>query len=348
MDQRERLLRALDREQVDRVPCASPLQTGTVELMRSSRARWPESHHDPVLMADLAWAAHSMAGLEAVRVPFDVTVDASAFGALTGLEGLDRQPALLAPIVETLYGLDLIEVPEPTRDGRAPVVLSALEVLSKRTTSTPLICGIVGPFMLACQLHGLQASLMDVIQDPAGMRRLLGITTRWAKAYARAAIQAGADVITIVDATSSGDLLGPAQYAEFALPYQAEVVNEVLTCGGRSVLHICGGTALNMRLMVRTKAHGISVDQCMDMRWVKERLDDRSALIGNVSPSTLLFQGPQEVSTEVRACLEAGADVLAPGCGLAPRTPLENIMTMVDATVRFGQAGRTRTTGARS
>jgi MtaA/CmuA family methyltransferase len=341
MDQRERLLRALDQEQVDRVPCASPLQTGTVELMRLSGARWPEAHRDPVWMADLAWAAHSMAGLEAVRVPFDITVDASAFGALTGLEGLDRQPALLAPIMKSLHGLDEIRVPEPTRDGRAPVVLSALEVLSKRTVSTPLICGIVGPFMLACQLHGLQASLMDIIQDPAGMRRLLGITTRWATGYARAAIQTGADVITIIDATSSGDLLGPAQYAEFALPYQAEVVNEVLTHGGRSVLHICGDTASNMRLMVRTKAHGISVDQCMDMRWVRERLDGRSALIGNVSPTTtLLFRGPKAVANEVKACIEAGTEVLAPGCGLAPRTPLENIMAMIDATARFGQSDR--------
>jgi [methyl-Co(III) methanol-specific corrinoid protein]:coenzyme M methyltransferase len=317
------------------------LQTGTVDLMRLSRARWPEAHHDSVRMADLAFAAHSMAGLEAVRVPFDITVDASAFGALTGLEGIDRQPALLEPIMQTLRGLDEMKVPEPTRDGRAPVVLSALESLSKRTASTPLICGIVGPFMLACQLHGLQASLMDIIQDPAGMRRLLGITTRWATDYARAAIQTGADVITIIDATSSGDLLGPAQYAEFALPYQAEVVNEVLTRGGRSVLHICGDTASNMRLMVRTKAHGISVDQCMDMRWVKEILDGSSALIGNVSPTTtLLFQGPQEVAKEVRACLDSGADVLAPGCGLAPRTPLENLMALIDATVHYGQTDR--------
>jgi MtaA/CmuA family methyltransferase len=336
MDERERLLGVLDRESVDRVPCASPLQTGTAELMKLSGARWPEAHHDPRLMAELASAAHSLAGLEAVRVPFDITVEASAFGAMIGLQSLDRQPAILSAIIGSLDGLGKFEIPDPTSDGRAPIVLSALEMLKERTASTPIICGIVGPFMLACQLRGMEATLMDIIHDRGGVRGLLGITTRWTKTYCRAAIQAGADVTTIIDATSSGDILGPGQYAQFALPYQAEVINEVSLHGGRSILHICGDTTSNMHLMVRTKAQGLSVDQCMDMRWVKERLDGKIALIGNVSPTnTLLFQGPPEVASEVRGCLEAGADVLAPGCGFAPRTPLENMIAMVDATRRF-------------
>jgi [methyl-Co(III) methanol-specific corrinoid protein]:coenzyme M methyltransferase len=34
---------------------------------------------------------------------------------------------------------------------------------------------------------------------------------------------------------------------------------------------------------------------------------------------------------EAKACLEDGIDILAPGCGLAPHTPLENIKALFRA-----------------
>ncbi len=131
MDQRERLLRTLDREEVDRAPCASPLQTGIVDLMRLCGAHWPAANDDPLLMTELALAAHRYAGLEAVRVPFDVTVDASAFGAVTDRGASDRQPAVLGPLLKGPD--DRIEaLPDPVLDGRAPVLLSSVEMLAKR------------------------------------------------------------------------------------------------------------------------------------------------------------------------------------------------------------------------
>jgi [methyl-Co(III) methanol-specific corrinoid protein]:coenzyme M methyltransferase len=59
---------------------------------------------------------------------------------------------------------------------------------------------------------------------------------------------------------------------------------------------------------------------------------NRVCLIGNVSPSdTLLTKGSEEIMIEARACLEDGIDILAPGCGLAPHTPLENIKALFRA-----------------
>ncbi len=335
MDQRERLLRTLDREEVDRAPCASPLQTGTVALMGLCGAHWPAANDDPVLMTELALAAHRYAGLEAVRVPFDVTVDASAFGAVTDRGASDRQPAVLSPL---LIGPDdrIERLPDPELDGRAPVLLSSVEMLTKRGTSAPVICGLVGPFMLACQLRGLEASLFDMVLEPSRMRDLLETTTAWDNAFSRRAIEAGADIITIVDATSTGSILGPVQYAEHAQPFQSDVVRRIGKCGARAVLHICGDTSENLVGMVKTGANGISLDQCMDMRMAKGRLGEGTALIGNIDPvGTLWLEGPEEVDRSVTRCLADGVDVIAPGCGLAPHTPLENIRAMVQATRRI-------------
>ena len=64
MRQRNRLLTALERGEVDRPPAASPVQTATRELMEASGAFLPQAHRDPGPMAALARAAHDLAGLE--------------------------------------------------------------------------------------------------------------------------------------------------------------------------------------------------------------------------------------------------------------------------------------------
>jgi len=196
----------------------------------------------------------------------------------------------------------------------------------------------VGPFMLAGQLRGSQEAIMDVAMKPAFLKGILEKATQFDIAYARAAIEAGADVVAVIDATSSGDVLGPPQYAEFALPYHKRLMEAIRAAEGYSILHICGKTTKNMPYMMQSGANGISVDQQMDIGWVKQQLKGKAATIGNVSPtSTLLFKKPADVEAEVKRCIDAGTDVLAPGCGFAPETPLENMRALVEATHKYGK-----------
>lgn len=328
----------LNLEEVDRVPVVSPLQTGTIDLMKASGAFWPDANNDPRLMATLAKAAHILAGIESVRVPFDVSADATAFGALTGKETIDRQPAIMKAPITTPELLERALVPDPWKAGRVPVVLEAVRSLASELRDTPIICAIVGPFMLAGQLRGSQEAIMDVAMKPAFLKGILEKATQFDIAYARAAIEAGADVVAVIDATSSGDVLGPPQYAEFALPYHKRLMEAIRAAEGYSILHICGKTTKNMPYMMQSGANGISVDQQMDIGWVKQQLKGKAATIGNVSPtSTLLFKKPADVEAEVKRCIDAGTDVLAPGCGFAPETPLENMRALVEATHKYGK-----------
>jgi uroporphyrinogen-III decarboxylase len=51
LTEKERLLRAIGRKAVGRVPVASFTQTATLELMKASGAYWPMAHRDARLMA---------------------------------------------------------------------------------------------------------------------------------------------------------------------------------------------------------------------------------------------------------------------------------------------------------
>lgn len=323
---------------MDRIPCACPLQTGTIDLMKASGSYWPYAHTDPEKMAKLASAAYKVAGIESVRVPFDVAVDASAFGALTTHRTVIRQPSILKRPITGPKDLEDMGIPDPHSAGRAPVVIKAVEILSKENSKVPTICGIVSPFMLATQLRGEQEALMDLLMRSKLMLKILKLTTQWGRAFAEAAIEAGADVITLIDGMSTGDVLNPELYEKFALPYQAELIKAIHKGGVPAVLHVCGDTTRNLDLMVQTGANGLSIDQLVDIGWAKKKLRDRAAVIGNINPgSTLLFGTPDEVDLETRKCIVAGTNVMSPGCGFAVETPIENMKAMVKATKKFGK-----------
>jgi [methyl-Co(III) methanol-specific corrinoid protein]:coenzyme M methyltransferase len=75
--EKDRFISILNREEVDRISIACPLQTGTVEMMEATNVFWPEAHYSPEMMAELSYAAHKLAGIESVRVAFCLTVELS-------------------------------------------------------------------------------------------------------------------------------------------------------------------------------------------------------------------------------------------------------------------------------
>ena len=133
----------------------------------------------------------------------------------------------------------------------------------------------------------------------------------------------------MVDSAASGDLISPGQHLEFALPGEVKGMRAIREGGGMGVLHLCGNISGHMDGMLQVHADGISVEQSTDLRWAKAKARGKAALIGNVSPtSTLLFKRPEDVLREAQGCLNAGVDILAPGCGFAPGTPLANMMAL--------------------
>ena len=95
-DLKKRFMYALQGRPVDRTPVCSVTQTGTVELMDLTGAAWPASHSDPEKMAALALAGHEIAGLEAVRYPYCLTVLAETMGCSVRMGTKDIQPSVLS------------------------------------------------------------------------------------------------------------------------------------------------------------------------------------------------------------------------------------------------------------
>lgn len=339
MTPKERLLAVLTQKEVDRVPVAQPLQTGTVELMESCGAFWPDAHSDPEKMARLSYEAHSVIGFESVRVPFDINVESEVLGCTLEYtkgrgKGIDIQPSVKDIAVPNKEDLKKLKIPNPTKDGRMPVVAEAVRLLSKKVgDQLPVLAAVVAPFMVAGQIRGVDNFMRDLMKDVDFSHELLEICYQSCLAHAQNLVDAGADAIVLIDATASPDLISPKYFTNFAKVYSKRLADSLPV---PTILHICGKTHVILDQMAEV-ADGVSVDTCVDIAELKRALSGRAAAVGNIDVNTtLLFGSPEEIEESVRHCLDSGVDLLTTCCGIGPRTPTENLIAMVQAGKKYG------------
>ncbi|MDD3041657.1 MAG: methylcobamide:CoM methyltransferase MtaA [Methanosarcinaceae archaeon] len=325
-----RLLAALKGETVDKVPVCSVTQTGIVELMDEVGAPWPEAHTSAELMAKLAIANYELSGLEAIRVPYCLTVLVEAMGCEINMGTKNRQPSVIGhPYPKSL---DDAAIPEDLLErGRIPAVLEAIRIIKEKVgPDVPVIGGMEGPITIASDLASVKSFMKWSIKKPELFEQVLDLATNAAVIYANAMVDAGADIISVADPVASPDLMSPdsfKQYLQARLRKFAGNVNAV------TILHICGNVNLILDYMADCGFEGLSVEEKIgSVKQAKEIIGGRAALVGNISSPFTLLPGPEDkIKTESKQALEEGIDVLAPGCGIAPMTPLENIKALVAA-----------------
>jgi [methyl-Co(III) methanol-specific corrinoid protein]:coenzyme M methyltransferase len=327
MDPIERLLRALSHQKVDRPPVTALMTAVTTEMMDSTGMRWPEAHHDPERMAKLAAAAFETCGLESVKLPFDMTVEAGALGAKVDYGTKNTLPQVREHLYrdpeEIIIGEDFL------KQGRVPVVLEAIRWAKRMYgKEIPVVSSIVGPFTLSAMLVGFENLFYWMLVEPEKYVMALEMVTNLCITYAKEQFKAGSHVVQIGEASSSGDLISSDHFRRFVAPYQGKLCGAV---EGPTVIHICGNITGHLEHIAGTGARGVSFDQKTGMQEALKHLKGRVALVGYV-PTTLLLEGtPDEVFAFSKRCIESGVDVLNAGCAWPADTPNDNVKAMVRA-----------------
>ncbi|MBZ0154677.1 MAG: MtaA/CmuA family methyltransferase [Alphaproteobacteria bacterium] len=323
MNQKERLLKALALQPVDRPPAAVPTQNAIEEVMEKSGYKWPEALRKASAMAGLAWACHEIGGIESVRVPFDITIEAEAMGCETRFGEEATAPPMSMPKSRETY--HTIRIPDPLRDGRMPEVLEAITLLREKAgDEVPVIAALGTPFELLSTTLSFEDITMALYKDPDFLLRQMEIMTGIAKSYAAEIEKRNPDVLMLVDGTSQA--LGPSYYTRFSFPYTREMVQALQK---PAVLHICGNATPLLDQMVATGVKGLSIDKPVDTEKARRTAAGKAALVGNISPHTLCLGSKQEIEAETMEALRSGMQVVAPGCGILPQTSLENLQTYI-------------------
>ncbi len=327
---RDRFLNTLHGKAVDKVPVLSVTQTGTVELMEKSGAAWPEAHFDAEKMADLALSAHTLAGFEAVRYPFCLTVLSEALGCRVNPGRYDIQPSPGSnPFAKEPEGLEL--PPDFADRGRIPLIADVTSILREKAgEEVPLIAGMEGPASLASRLLGTYNFLTWIIRKPETLRECLKVTGAICSEYAGILSEAGADAVCIVDGIAGPDMLDPRHFDSLIKPKYERLCR---SGKGMKLIHVCGNSTSILETLSECGFQGISIEEKVtDLRAAKKIVGKRTKLIGNISSSGVMLNGTcEEIKEEAQKCLREGIDILAPGCGIAPKTPIKNIKALVEA-----------------
>lgn len=332
MTQKERFMNALLGKEADCIPVFCANQTATYEQMESFQAFWPEAHHDAELMALLAEGAYSILGFDAVRVPFCQTIEAEALGCPIKDGGKKGVPS----VASHPYKVDdVFTFPDNFAEkGRIPVVVNALKALKKKVgNEVAVIGGVIGPLSIATSLLGLMDILMGAMMNPEKIKPWLDIAERASAEYAKALIDAGADVIVIEDMMSSMDLISPQIYKDLAGPWAKNLIDELNV---PTILHICGKVNPLINDMIATGASAFSVDIAVDLKDIKEKITKSGktvTIVGGVDAVNTLFYGKdvEPVIAQVKEAIKLGYDLVAPSCSIPPATPKNKLLAMVEA-----------------
>ena len=328
MNAKERVMCVLKHQRPDRMPCFGANSTVTYEQMEKVQSFWPEAHFDGEVMAKQAMAAYSVLGFDAVRVPFCQTFEAQALGCQLkpgGTEGI--------PGIEPNPPFTINDSPEFPDDflsrGRIPELLKAIRIIKAELgDEVPVVGGIQGPFSLAGALLETIHLLKATIKSPGKMPAFLAVAERAGTTLGQALIDAGADMIACEDMSSSPALLTPQTYQEYVLPHQQR---QFAALSVPKILHICGNVDLIVEWMGQTGADVLSIEPKASGRVAREKCGPDVVLMGGAdTPTTLFSKGPDAVRDECERLIAEGIQILAPGCAVAPGTPLENLLIMVE------------------
>lgn len=328
MNYKENLINALAGEKVDVKPVVSVTQLGIVDAMEKTNTSWPEAHTDPEQMATLASSLYELAGLECARLPFCLTVEAEALGCDVSLGNNERVPEVE---ISPFEYADDIEAPNDfTKRGRIPTVLKAIDILKDKYEDLPIIVGITGPFTLTGHLLGIENLVRYMKTDIEEVEIAVENCVDVSMDYVEAIQEHGADIICVNEPTASPELIDPNQFKSLIKPNLEDLADYIEI---PKVLHICGSTQPIIRDMATCGFNGISVEEAVNIPQAEKDIEDVDCIIvGNISTSNTLLSGSaDDVKNDVKTVLDEGIGLVAPSCGIAPNSPLDNIKAMVEA-----------------
>lgn len=338
VDARERVLTRMKGEETDRPPVAIFSQSATAGMMAAYGASWPSAHNDPVQMAVLGAAQADMFGFEAVRAPFGITGEAERLGCGVLPGGRSKRPVVtdyaykLDPLMSQFDDPSVIMSPELFVAGGSPAVAQeAVSILKKfYGEDYPVVAGNSGTLTLTGMLVNPENLVFAIVMAPEEVQRWLKTVAPLVAAYTSALFEAGADIVQCSEPISSGDWMTKDIFEDTCGRYVFYTHCPDHSRDRFTELHVCGNSLPIVDALFGTGVSGVSIGDVVQPSSVADLAKGREVVIGNIGISQPLLNGtPEQVEATVEDCMNEGFDVIAPGCGLHPDTPDDNLRAMV-------------------
>jgi uroporphyrinogen decarboxylase len=219
----------------------------------------------------------------------------------------------------------------------APIYETVRQVRAKLDPGTALLgfCGApwtVASYMIAGQGTPDQApARLFAYREPAAFAALMDILVEASAAYLIRQLQAGADAVQIFD-TWSG-VLPPEEFARWCIEPTAKIIAKVRAQipGAKVIGFPRGAGTLLARYVEELAVDAVGLDWTVDRGFVRERVQSRVPVQGNLDP-LVLVAGGAALDRAIDAILEAFAGrpfIFNLGHGIVPETPIAHVEAML-------------------
>lgn len=231
----------------------------------------------------------------------------------------DSSPVFKDFALKDLKDVEKLEIPDPYKDGKLPMVLQIIEFLrDKIGDQIPIWQCLNGPFGYAGDLRGYTQLMRDLKQNPSMVHALMEFCTEVAVTLAKAVQTAGA-VPWPFDALSSPEYIGRNRYFDLVYPYQKRMVQRLTPPG--TMLGIDGNVGDIIDEYADTRALAIHVDAGLNLMGLKgpnlsdvvefkRRIGQKTTLLVQYIKIPHLRKGTSE---EMKKLINEVMSLLAPG-----------------------------------
>lgn len=277
-------------------------------------------------------------------VVFDLQLEAEILGCDL-VWAKDGPPSVAShPLADTMNIPCRCTLPTPDA-GRMPMVLSAMRRMKAAVGETTALYGLLcGPFTLASHLRGNDI-FMDMYDDDEYVKDLMSFCTDSAKKMIDMFVDAGMDVIAIVDPLVSQ--ISVDHFEEFLSEPFAEIFRYIREEKKVfSSFFVCGNATRNIEVMCKTAPDSISVDENVDIMAAKAICDKYNVVIGgNIPLTSVMLHGTQQDNMKFVVDMLAKLDeyknfIVAPGCDMPYAVPVENTIGAAQAVLNTADSAK--------
>jgi uroporphyrinogen decarboxylase len=318
---KELVLQAIRCEETERVPWVPFVGCHGASLIGASAKDY---FRDVEVMVAGQEKAIELYRPDGIPVTFDLQIEAEVLGC--GLQwSADNPPAVHQHVEEEVWRHER-RLPS-LEEGRIPLVMEATRRLREAHPELALYGLITGPFTLAMHLAGANL-FMEMYDNAEGVLELVEYCRRVGAVLADGYLEAGADIIAVVDPMTSQ--IGPEQFEAFVTPACTALFDHIRGGGGYSSFFVCGHAQKNIAVMADTGPDNVSIDENIPLDFVRNQCLSRGVSFGgNMRLTTVMLMGNAEQNAaHALECMDIGGRkgfLLAPGCDMPYAVPAENV-----------------------
>lgn len=327
MNKREKFLRFLSKDKVENyLPFQPILMHFAARLHGKTYGEFASDHQVLVKSNIKAMDEFDLDWVELISDPYRET---AAFGAKIEFipEGV---PKCLNQVVKTIEDVHALQNPDVYKAWRTLDRIKGAELYQKLLKGTvPVFGWIEGPLAEACDLVGVGDMLMMLMMNPDFTNFLLDKCMVTAKAFARAQIDAGCDVIGIGDAICSQ--IDADTYETYVKERHRELVQYIQSLGAKVKMHICGDITHLLPSLKDLNLDILDIDWQVNPEEAYFRLGAGVTVCGNIDPVTIMNATENQLAQITSALLKSQKSrrfILSGGCEICVDTPVKNLKVM--------------------